>query len=125
MTITIYARTDVQEVLFDALALNNLEPDINKCKINSWLAVFEYCMDKPIGYFRYFDNKITSKMLEHLVYYAKEKLNKTPDNFIIQNCNQGVLTCSQTIDFADKSDVIKMTKYLSICLQYKATIYIE
>ena len=34
MTITIYARTDVQEVLFDALALNNLEPDINKCKIN-------------------------------------------------------------------------------------------
>lgn len=125
MTINIYARADMQEVLFDALVLNNLDPDIQKCKINSWLAVFEYCIDKPIGYFRYSDNKITHEMLNHLVYYTKEKLNKTPDNFIIQNSNQGVLSCSQTIDFADKSDIIKMTKYLSICLQYKATIYIE
>jgi hypothetical protein len=125
MTINIFARAEMQEVLFDALTLNNLEPDIKKCKINSWLLVFEYCVDKPIGYFRYFDNQIKPEMLENIVYYAKEKLNKTPENFIIQNCNKGILKCNNTIDFADKSDIIKMTKYLSLCLQYKATIYIQ
>jgi hypothetical protein len=125
MTMNVFARAEMQEVLFEAFLLNDLEPDIKKCKINSWLAVLEYCIDKPIGYFRYFDNKIKPNMLEHLVYYAKDKLSKTPENFIIQNCNQGVMSCSKTFDFADKSDIIKMTKYLSLCLQYKATIYIE
>ncbi len=125
MTINIYARTALQEVLFEALALNNLEPDMNKCKINSWLSVFEYCIDKPIGYFRYHDNKITPEMLNHIVYYAKENLKKTPDNFILQSANKGVLNCSTTNDFADKSDIIKMVKYLSICLEYKATIFIQ
>ncbi len=125
MTINVFARAEMQEVLFEAFLLNYLEPNIKNCKINSWLAVFEYCIDKPIGYFRYFDNKIKPEMLDHLVYYAKEKLNKTPDNFILQNINPGVLNCSKTTDYADKSDIEKMTKYLSLCLQYKATIYIE
>jgi len=125
MTIDIFAKADIQEVLFEALVLNNLVPSIKNCKINSWLAVLEYCIDKPIGYFIYFDNKITPEMLKRIVYCAKEKLKKTPDNFVIQSSNKGVLNCHNTIDFADKSDVIKIVNYLSICLDYKATIYIE
>ena len=74
--------------------------------------MFEFCIDKPIGYFRYFDNKINPEMLEHIVYYAKDKLKKTPDNFIIQNANKGILNCSNTIFIALATFiVIKFLKF--------------
>jgi hypothetical protein len=120
MTIELFAKADIQEALYEGLSLNNLEPDIRKCKIKLWLGVFEYCVDKPIGYFRYFDNKIKPEMLDNLVFYAKEKLKKTSENFVIKEENH-----DGSIIEADINDILKMVKYLSICLQYKATLVIS